>query len=261
MKTLPRAISLCKGELIVLCDQDDFWLPNKLSSMIQALNNSPQSTLVVANASIANRELQTTGEKLYSERFLCQLKADKIASSLLGGIGINGCTLAFRAQFLPYLLPIPADTWGHDHWIALFLLMTAPVAVVPEPVMLYRRHNQSSGNNLRFERNRFIRIYKRLGRMLAHIAVADYRYYATRWEFLLQRLEMLRTNGDPLVNGERLEAGITVVQQWYDFSAMRLQLRERTRLTRFSPAFHNLLRGRYGAYANGVAAFFKDIIA
>jgi len=35
-----KAISLCSGDIIFLCDQDDFWLPEKIKHMLDVLYNN-----------------------------------------------------------------------------------------------------------------------------------------------------------------------------------------------------------------------------
>ena len=51
-KNFEKAISLCRGEIIAMSDQDDVWLPEKLEKFEQVFVNRPQLGYVFCNAQV-----------------------------------------------------------------------------------------------------------------------------------------------------------------------------------------------------------------
>lgn len=139
-----RAISLCTGDVIALADQDDVWLRNKLEVLEAALRDNPTAGFVFSDAEVADEQLNPVGHTLWQairfggreqERF----QRGRAFECLLRRYRVTGATTAFRAAYRDRVLPIPAD-WVHDAWIALLISATAPCALVPEPLILYRQH-------------------------------------------------------------------------------------------------------------------------
>lgn len=54
-------MSLCSGDLILLCDQDDCWLPEKIESVARIFNQDAEATGVVNDTYLADGSLQTSG--------------------------------------------------------------------------------------------------------------------------------------------------------------------------------------------------------
>jgi hypothetical protein len=52
---------------------------------------------------------------------------------------VTGATLAFRAGFRPWVLPV-GPGWIHDGWIALVIAALADLAPIPLPLVRYRQH-------------------------------------------------------------------------------------------------------------------------
>lgn len=63
-KNFYQAITLCSGDIIFFCDQDDIWKENKIDLMCQVFNNDPDTLLVFSNAYITNENLEVTGNLL-----------------------------------------------------------------------------------------------------------------------------------------------------------------------------------------------------
>ena len=255
-----RAISLCSGEWIFLCDQDDLWHATKLAAMMAALQAKPASVLAVANAELVDSELRPFHKLLYTSHHLQLLAGESTNRSVLRGLFVNGCTLGFRARFRPFILPIGSQVWGHDHWIATMLCLVAPVATVAEPQMLYRRHTNSSGSNPRLERNPFKRAYRKLAAKLQHVSVEAYEADVKQWRELGKRLAAMEQSADLVIDRDRLAEAIQIVARWQRFAERRWQLRQQNQLMRLPQIGYFLASGRYHQTSNGFGAFLKDLI-
>src|SRR5205085_10383217 len=53
VKNFEQAISLCTGEFIALCDQDDMWRPDKIELLVQ---NSEDSLLIFADSALIDQD-------------------------------------------------------------------------------------------------------------------------------------------------------------------------------------------------------------
>ena len=145
-KNFERAIALCKGDLIALCDQDDVWKTGKLARLEAELERFPGVGLVFSDAEIVDENGRDTGRRLWNAVGLesaehKRMRAGSALGDLLSGATVTGATAAFRAGFRELVLPIPFGLpLIHDAWIALVVACVAEVRPVEETLVLYRQH-------------------------------------------------------------------------------------------------------------------------
>ena len=122
-----------QSEFLMLCDQDDVWLPAKLETVATFLTENPAALCVVNDLYLCDGELQIAGTKYERHR------------QAGGGEGlVTGCAMTLRRPFLSVVLPIPDTTRNHDNWIATLAQGLGVYRFLPEPLQMYRRH----GGNL-----------------------------------------------------------------------------------------------------------------
>ena len=56
--TFEKAISLCSGDYIFLCDQDDYWAPEKIRRVIETFERDPRIMVVLNDKRIASERLE-----------------------------------------------------------------------------------------------------------------------------------------------------------------------------------------------------------
>ncbi len=133
IRNFEYAIGQCSGDVIFLCDQDDVWLPGKLERVLAAFTGD--TFAVMHNARITNENLEPTGVTLF--------EINGAASGTVHNIVKNtftGCCMAFRRELLEYILPFPQKIPMHDQWIGIRAQQHGGVALIEEPLLLYRRH-------------------------------------------------------------------------------------------------------------------------
>lgn len=124
------------GDIIILADQDDVWLPGRVNKMVEALKTY---SLVLCNFNVANSEgvvvRQGATDHLSPVRstFMGNLKA----------MPFFGSAMAFRREVLDLALPFPAHTVAHDNWIGLLAYAVGKVGYIGEPLHNYRRHGDN----------------------------------------------------------------------------------------------------------------------
>jgi len=139
-----RAVSLCRGDVIALCDQDDVWMPHKLARIESAFAAKPNLGFVFSDALLIDARNRLQPGSLWSaipmaRRARREMADGAVFDVLLRGNVVAGASMAFRASHRDMLLPIPG-TWLHDEWFALLLAAAAPCKAIAEPLFQYRRH-------------------------------------------------------------------------------------------------------------------------
>jgi glycosyltransferase involved in cell wall biosynthesis len=139
-----RAIGLCRGQLIVLADQDDIWLPSKILRLRQSFSEASETGLAFSDALLVDAQRRRLPWKLWQTLRFSRREQDRFNGGhalnvLLRRNVVTGATMAFRAKYREIVLPIPAG-WMHDAWIALIVSAVARCRAVPEALIEYRQH-------------------------------------------------------------------------------------------------------------------------
>lgn len=151
-----RAIKAAHGDVIFLCDQDDIWMPNKISTVLSAIHDD--TSLVIHNAYITNADL-VKGSKTYFDVIHPKVNWYKnlVRNTLIGAM------MAFPRKLIKYALPFPKGIGMHDIWIGLIASNIGKIEIIDEPLMFYRRHdNNSSPTFKRSNRSLIERFNERL---------------------------------------------------------------------------------------------------
>ena len=146
-KNFEHAISLCSGDVIFLCDQDDVWLPQKIAEMMQPFMANDNVGLVFSNAYITDTKLNQLGYTVWDTfRFdkirQRAIRSDEAVSILIRRNIVTGATAAFRSTLKNVILPIPGK-WMHDAWIAFIAAATSRIEFIDTPLILYRQHERN----------------------------------------------------------------------------------------------------------------------
>jgi len=142
------AISLCEGDLISLCDQDDVWLSHKLARAVDAFRATPEIGFSFSDAELVSDDLAPLGRSLwdavgFKPHFREQALAGDLVRLLVRFTFVTGATMVFRSDLREVLSPMPHN-WHHDAWIALLGTFLRPYAVIDEQLMLYRSHGDQA---------------------------------------------------------------------------------------------------------------------
>lgn len=141
-----KAASMCKGAHVAFCDQDDVWLPHKLSQ-ISAVLTTKDYDLVAHSAKVVDRSLNWLGVSFPDIDSTRPLTVEEMR----GGRFWPGFTLTVSRSLLNVLdselgqTQRPHDEkFAHDELICELACEQRSCFVISEPLALYRQH----GNNL-----------------------------------------------------------------------------------------------------------------
>ena len=146
-KNFEKAISLCKGELIALVDQDDVWLPNKLEVLYE---NIGDYSLIYSNTEVINDngELQNkTAQSIYPLYGVDSNTGDLYKYIVLHSF-ILGCATMFKRELVSDLIPIYKTKRNHDWWLTVCAYNQNGIKYIDDVLFYYRHHdnNYSRGN-------------------------------------------------------------------------------------------------------------------
>ncbi|HSB19217.1 MAG TPA: glycosyltransferase family 2 protein [Anaeromyxobacteraceae bacterium] len=137
VRNFETAFRLCRGDLVAPCDQDDVWMPSKLSAMQAALGDAPA---VYCDSEIVDEAGRPQGRRL-SGRFRMAPVLDP-ASFLLVNC-ISGHALLFRRELLGRALPVPEGVL-HDWWLAFAACCAGRIEYCDRVLVRYRHHARAS---------------------------------------------------------------------------------------------------------------------
>ena len=150
------SLSKASGDIIFLSDQDDIWLDSKVS---KCLENLEKYDLVVTNCSVVDENLDIK----YESYFDIVQSGRGFIKNLYKSTYL-GCCLAFKRKILEVILPIPNNLMMyHDWWIGLIAEQKFKVYFEKEPLLLYRRHGNTTSPTVgKSKNNLFFKIKSRL---------------------------------------------------------------------------------------------------
>lgn len=244
-KNFERAICACSEEIIVLCDQDDLWHPQKLEKIDYQFCNSAEVGLVFSDADLVDRNNRQLGTTLWSGiRFTAReqvMFSVKPIDVLLKHYVVTGATMAFRAKYRELCLPIP-HAWIHDAWIALIISSFAKVGVISDTLLSYRQHPAQQIGVMKKDLVSRIKVSKTT-------TCWDYRAEAQRYS---EALNVLTKNG---ARGEVLFKTREKVEHIRNRAALPKSL-----LFRIPSVASELFSGRYHRYSRGLFSVATDLL-
>ncbi len=127
------------ADLVALSDQDDRWHPDKLATLVGALDGG--AALAYADVRVVDRDGRTLSDTFWVTR------RNNFTSlpSLLAANTVMGAASLFRASLLARILPFPERLGGayHDHWIGLNALAAGAIRYVDRPLHDYIQHGDN----------------------------------------------------------------------------------------------------------------------
>lgn len=133
-----NAIRHAKGDIIFLCDQDDVWLPYKVSSCLKELQHHD---MIIHNAYVIDGE-----GKIISDSYFKIRRSHSGALNNIIRFSHLGCCITFRKTILKRALPFPPNHayCTHDNWIGIIGMVYYNCKVTNEKLIYYRRHNKNT---------------------------------------------------------------------------------------------------------------------
>jgi glycosyltransferase involved in cell wall biosynthesis len=254
-KNFEKAIALCTGDIIALCDQDDTWHSEKLKRFEETFSAKPNVGMVFSDLEIVDENLRPLGYRAWQSTYFSSRRRRLFSKRsalnvLLKHNVVTGCAMAFRATLRNIILPIPTLTAAtevhHDYWIALIVGAVSGVALIETPLVKYRQHsNQQLG--------------------LAPPALIDETQRVIRWlskplEKQPILLESIRTRLCLMDQTDSCKRYIAAIDQRQMHIQRRLQIKDSRFIQRGVFGLRELAKLHYFRYSEGWPDVVRDVI-
>jgi glycosyltransferase involved in cell wall biosynthesis len=171
-RNFEKAIRLCKGDYIALCDQDDIWDKNKIKIMVALIGDN---ILAYHDSEFVDEMGGSIGKRL-SDVKNCYSGGD--SRIFLFENCVLGHATIFKRDLLKYVGHFN-DTVIHDRWLAYVGTNNGNILFVDQPLVNYRQHVNANTNILQQERNNKSKsssVYKMQFQLDIATVLADYPY-------------------------------------------------------------------------------------
>lgn len=135
-----NAIRMSHGMYILLCDQDDVWMPDKISVICDTFEKTG-ADLILHDCFITDKELDHDGgDTLFAKR-----RAGRGLVRNIVKCAYHGCCMSFDSSIKDMVLPIPRSSFYHDFWIGIMCEHEHKnIVMLDKKLVLYRRHEDNS---------------------------------------------------------------------------------------------------------------------
>ncbi len=144
--------SFCKllrqstANYVMYCDQDDYWLPSKISTMLAVMLE--EETLLPARAHIVFSDLQVADAELnlVSPSFLKMTNylPNKGMQIFFLKNYVPGCNMLFNRKLIEKAMMTDSIINLHDHWLLMVCSAVGKLSFIDKPLMKYRMHDTNA---------------------------------------------------------------------------------------------------------------------
>jgi glycosyltransferase involved in cell wall biosynthesis len=128
------AAAQATGDLLLFCDQDDVWHPDKIATVLAAAENDPAAELF-------GHDIEIIGP---GEAPIPSFFAHLEASGLGPWACIKGHTLAVRRRFLQRWGHPPPGAFSHDQWVTLLATLSGTRRYLGDRLVTHRFHDRNA---------------------------------------------------------------------------------------------------------------------
>ena len=143
-----RLIGVSDAEYIMLADQDDVWLKDKINISIQKMleyekrNSKLAPALIHTNLRVVDNKLNCINKSFMNYQ---GLNGNRVhLNQLILQNCITGCTILFNRSLKNFILPINNAARIHDWWIAIIASIVGKIIYIDQPTILYRQHSSNT---------------------------------------------------------------------------------------------------------------------
>jgi hypothetical protein len=147
------AIPQCRGEMVSFLDGDDWWAPDKLTQVVDAMNANPEVGIVGHGIVNVQRDGLQLSETL-RENF--QFQANSLAGAKLfrrRGAFLGTSRMTIRAELLRRIGPVPEQIKIQaDEYLFTMASVLSVAQILPSALTFYRMHDQNRFQLANFDR-------------------------------------------------------------------------------------------------------------
>lgn len=141
-KTFELLTKDADGDYIAYSDQDDIWRDDKVTKLVQKLENE-NSNLVYSDLEIIDKDNKLIAKSFRDIRKrLKHESGDNLFGKLILKNSVTGCTMLIKKEIA--IESIPFNTlYVHDHWLAINASINGRISYVDDGLIQYRIHENN----------------------------------------------------------------------------------------------------------------------
>jgi len=138
----------CKDDYLMLCDQDDVWLPEKIEKTLAKMKEL-ESAYGVSTPLLVHTDLKVVDEnlKIISPSYIKMSNKSFKFNALNNMLTMNvtaGCTIMYNRALADLVAAEPGCMVMHDWWLSFTAAAFGKIASIEESTILYRQHSANS---------------------------------------------------------------------------------------------------------------------
>lgn len=139
-----QAFSLCTGDYIFICDQDDIWLPNKIETLLRKISSMDQSKPLCVSS--LRYDIDKNGNIIGEQN---SPETEGWRETLLSYGRSQGCTMVFNRQLKDLVVSIAQDKpelayqMYYDELVAYTAIVKGEKFNLSDKLMYYRHHDRN----------------------------------------------------------------------------------------------------------------------
>jgi glycosyltransferase involved in cell wall biosynthesis len=192
-KAVNKLFNASCGEYIMLCDHDDYWLPdrieifgNYISKLDIAICSKP---LLLFSDLVVVDDILKTKHRSYFKYYHISPFRTKPAQLITQNVA-PGCSIMINRALLNKCNFIPDTAVAPDHWLNLIATTFGHILFINASTILYRRHDNNISDSIAFD---FNYVFTHLNRGIIKLRKRFYQNIAQ-----IQELNMLFGNELPM---------------------------------------------------------------
>lgn len=139
-------LELAHGEIIVVAHGDDISEPNRTQVQVNYLMKHPDCTQVASSAFVCDSQMHPLSEYLQKK---IQVKEERTYTWDTGG-HVTMPSSAFRRKVMEFFGPLNDDCPTEDDPVGFRALLLGQIALIPDILIHYRKHEGSMSNPEKF---------------------------------------------------------------------------------------------------------------
>jgi glycosyltransferase involved in cell wall biosynthesis len=250
-----NALSKATGDIIIVSDQDDVWVPGKVAVLESCFAADPHTSIVCADSMIVDSALTPMGRTLRGDARKSTALSKIINGEegftefLRGGLPLLAHTLSFRSDLMPLLLAKPADIpeWWFEEWVACVAATLGTLRFADQALTLYRQHPaQTAGAAPKHAQ-------------FTHAARGKYALRVRKLEFC--RAILVDSKAHRFIGAKEISRRIRLIDAYVQFLRRREAIASVSALPAWQQATRLLTSGAYNRFSSGFWSFGRDVLS
>ncbi|MGY3039808.1 glycosyltransferase involved in cell wall biosynthesis [Rhodanobacter sp. TND4EL1] len=135
-RSFERAMSLCRGEFLAPSDQDDFWQPDKLATLLAAIG---EHDLAYCDSEYIDSDDRPSGRRISDD--LDMLRGTSLMQFVFAN-SVSGHAALLRRSLFEEVRPLPPGLY-YDWVLAMFAAARNGIVYVDQALVQFRRHQEA----------------------------------------------------------------------------------------------------------------------